>query len=403
MLNSDKLITDTDNINKYVTDVFNNYKIIISENGQEKECTLDELGVYISMSVDSSEYLNNHTIINLDDLKVEYDTDRLETELNKMNDNRSKYEPARLVKEDSKFIIYDEVECNYVDIGKLSDYIVNNLGEKTIEVNLVDFYAETSEKKVSNSELETELNKFNNCVIKYSNDEQIKASDYIDYFECNNNKIHLVEDDELLKELKKNLTENLKTALSEYNTAGNEIQFNTTNSGFVDVSGGTFGNVVDLTSEAEYIINEFTEMQSEDSREPNYSLKLGNEIGNTYIEVSISEQHVWYYKDDELMLDSDVVTGNLSDGHATPKGIYYISEKVNCKTLRPKGATSGTWVNKWMRLTNDGVGLHDATWRGRFGGNIYKSNGSHGCINLPKDFAYKLYDEVDVYIPVIIY
>ena len=71
--------------------------------------------------------------------------------------------------------------------------------------------------------------------------------------------------------------------------------------------------------------------------------------------------------------------------------------------LRPKGASSGSWVNKWMRITWDGVGLHDASWRSSFGGTIYRNNGSHGCINLPKKYAYVLYDEVYTGIPVVVY
>ena len=125
------------------------------------------------------------------------------------------------------------------------------------------------------------------------------------------------------------------------------------------------------------------------------------DIGDTYIEVSISNQHVWVYKDGKQIMDSACVTGNSNKGHDTPKGTYFISERVNGKYLT--GDNYKTWVNKWMRLTNTGVGLHDAYWRYSFGGQIYNSNGSHGCINLPKDFAYKLYDKTYVGMPVIVY
>ena len=45
---------------------------------------------------------------------------------------------------------------------------------------------------------------------------------------------------------------------------------------------------------------------------------------------------------------------------------------------------------------NRGEGLHDATWRQEFGGEIYKNNGSHGCINMPLDIAEKVYNAVSV-------
>jgi lipoprotein-anchoring transpeptidase ErfK/SrfK len=78
---------------------------------------------------------------------------------------------------------------------------------------------------------------------------------------------------------------------------------------------------------------------------------------------------------------------------------------VNGKTLYPKGVTEGFWVDKWMRTTWSGYGLHDAQWRedSEFGGDTYKENGSHGCINMPTDDAYHIYDNTYLGMPVIIY
>ena len=59
-------------------------------------------------------------------------------------------------------------------------------------------------------------------------------------------------------------------------------------------------------------------------------------------------------------------------------------------------------VNYWMPF-NGGIGLHDATWRSKFGGDIYVTSGSHGCINLPKDKAEKIYDIIDKNMPIIVY
>ena len=53
---------------------------------------------------------------------------------------------------------------------------------------------------------------------------------------------------------------------------------------------------------------------------------------------------------------------------------------------------------------NGGVGIHDLASRGNnFGGDIYMTNGSHGCINTPLDAAKKIYDTVSVGTPVIVY
>jgi len=50
-----------------------------------------------------------------------------------------------------------------------------------------------------------------------------------------------------------------------------------------------------------------------------------------------------------------------------------------------------------------GCGLHDASWRSDFGGSIYKTDGSHGCVNLPASFAAALYDKAATGIPVIVF
>ena len=161
---------------------------------------------------------------------------------------------------------------------------------------------------------------------------------------------------------------------------------------------GTLGKVVKKTAEFEFLKNCILNKQSAVSRVPEMVGK--DEFDDTYIEISIDAQHLWYYKDGELVSETDVVTGH-SGRHDTPAGVYYISECIPGKYLI--GDTYKTWVNYWMRLTNSGIGLHDATWRSKFGNKIYTYDGSHGCINLPKKFAKELFDEAYVGLPVIIY
>ena len=121
-----------------------------------------------------------------------------------------------------------------------------------------------------------------------------------------------------------------------------------------------------------YLIEKLELREPVENREPVWIVEpktLGDE--KTYIEIDLSAQHVWLYEDGKLVMDTDCVTGTDNTTRATPTGSYFISERVNGKYLR--GATWNTWVDKWMRLTPDGVGLHDASWRGKFGGNIYKN------------------------------
>ena len=160
----------------------------------------------------------------------------------------------------------------------------------------------------------------------------------------------------------------------------------------------TFGLTLKDSDEVEAINEALDSKISVTMRIP--SMSGYEDIGDDKILISIDDQHAWVYFDGELWNESDVVTGR-QNVHDTPTGVFYITECINGKYLR--GADYKTWVNKWMRLTNSGIGLHDATWRSSFGGNIYTYNGSHGCINLPKKFAYDLYEHAYVGLPVIIY
>lgn len=189
---------------------------------------------------------------------------------------------------------------------------------------------------------------------------------------------------------------------SDYDKIGQAVTVQINNGESKQISGGTWGTLMNSAKEREYIKSSIQggASASETNRRPIMKQDY-TELGDTYIEVSIGKQHLWYYKNGKLQSETNVVTGDVSKKRGTPSGVYFISERVNGKYLT--GADYKTWVNKWMRLTNTGIGLHDAGWRGSFGGNIYKGNGSHGCINLPKNYAYSLYDVTYVGMPVIIY
>lgn len=127
----------------------------------------------------------------------------------------------------------------------------------------------------------------------------------------------------------------------------------------------------------------------------------GGDIGKTYVEVSLAKQHLWYYQGGELKLECDVVTGLTNGRRNTPGGVYRIWAKERNATLRGEGYE--TPVSYWMPVTWTGVGLHDANWRGSFGGSIYTYNGSHGCVNMPPSKAGELFNMVAMNTPVVIY
>ncbi len=123
-------------------------------------------------------------------------------------------------------------------------------------------------------------------------------------------------------------------------------------------------------------------------------------MGDTYIEVSIEEQHLWYYKKGKLTLDTDVVTGNADGSHDTPTGYFKVYQRARNTTLTGPGYSS--FVEYWMAFSG-GCGIHDASWRSSFGGSIYKGDGSHGCVNTPIDKVKVLYEDTEIGTPVIVY
>ncbi|MGN0460563.1 MAG: L,D-transpeptidase family protein [Ruminococcus sp.] len=130
---------------------------------------------------------------------------------------------------------------------------------------------------------------------------------------------------------------------------------------------------------------------------------FGKNVGDTYIEISIIEQHMWFYIDGKLYVDTDVVTGNADGVHDTPKGIHSIFVRQSPSVL--VGADYRTTVQYWMQFTSDGCGIHDSTWRAdwEYGGDTYKYNGSHGCVNTPYSKVAKIYSKAQIGTKVIVY
>lgn len=130
-----------------------------------------------------------------------------------------------------------------------------------------------------------------------------------------------------------------------------------------------------------------------------------NEAGNlnTRIEINISAQKVNLIENGKSIFETPCVTGG--GNFATPTGIYRLDYKCMNVTLKGDngdGTKYASPVTYWMPFTG-GIGLHDASWRGTFGGNIYTYSGSHGCVNLPYYAAQTIYGKVDSGTPIIVY
>lgn len=190
---------------------------------------------------------------------------------------------------------------------------------------------------------------------------------------------------------------------SEYDTCKTELAFEATRGEVVKVPYVTYGTKLDTEAEIAYLEEAFLQ-KVEEVHVPKY-LQEGyvrgkDDIGNTYIEVDMTNQKLYCYKEGELILETDIVTGNMKRKWGTPSGVNYVYSKQKNRILRGEGYASP--VDYWMPVKGN-IGIHDADWRKEFGGEIYKTSGSHGCINIPPENMPIIYEEYEIGTPVIMF
>ncbi len=267
-----------------------------------------------------------------------------------------------------------------LDIDELADYVISAFPEET-EFDVSKFY--TLKEDPGAEELESFYKRLCDTEVVYTDGTSISLFDLYPQYSASDNSITY--DRHLLEVL-------VAEAAAEYDDVGRKtVEFKGHN-GIFTVSGGTWGNISDTVGEIRRMEDHFDHLRrGGENILPVMKQYFSWDFPRDYIEVDKKAQHVYVVSDNRVIMDTDCVTGRPPK-HSTPEGIYYISEKAVNKILRGPGYES--FVYRWMRLNNDGIGLHDATWRRKFGDEIYLHDGSHGCINLPKDFAYELYKHV---------
>lgn len=188
-----------------------------------------------------------------------------------------------------------------------------------------------------------------------------------------------------------------------YDTVGVSREFMATRGEMVSVEGGIYGNRIDRKAEKEYLLNAFLEKRCE-IHEPAYlqkAFKQGkNDIGDTYIEVDMTRQMLYYYVDGALQIETPVVTGNMALRRGTPAGTNYVYNKQKNRVLR--GENYASPVKFWIPVKG-AIGIHDSSWRSEYGGEIYQTDGSHGCVNTPLEAVSQLYDMVEIGTPCVMF
>ena len=194
----------------------------------------------------------------------------------------------------------------------------------------------------------------------------------------------------------------------KYGNPGNTVSFHSASGKDIAMI-SPYALHINVQAEKEALKKAISSFQTME-REPAYSYKPAQyaqpQFGTTFVEIDLGMQHVYYYEGGNLVWESPTVTGMLRSGRATPAGVFFLKGKETNRILRGRLINGKpeyeAHVNYWMPF-NGGVGLHDASWRSHFGGNIYVNSGSHGCINLPRNKAAELYGRIQKGCPIVVH
>lgn len=351
-------------------------------------------------------YLNNMRKDYKTSYKVTYDKEKLYQFLKDQDcmqeKNMEKPKDAYVVVEKSEAVIIPETEGSYLDTDKVQEVIETALEQVKATTDLdkeacyenAEITADSKEIADRKKALETYLA----VQINYSIDRvswTLDASTFGDW---------LYYDAGKWKFKKKSVQAYVEQLAETYDTVGTTRTFQTYTGRYVEETGSRYGWKIDVEAETKGLRETLASGRSQE-RTPEFSqtgaaYTKSDDIGYSYVEVDLSNQHVYLIVSGKLVTDSPCVTGCVKNGHGTPDGLYSVTYKESPSVLR--GEDYETKVNFWMPF-NRGIGLHDATWRSEFGGDIYYSSGSHGCVNLPYKKAAVIYENIYAGMPVICY
>ena len=300
------------------------------------------------------------------------------------------------------FRIVNEIKGNKIDKNILLERVADAISKQGSTIDLESAncyinpkYTAKSEKVIKARDM---LNKYVSSKVTYTfgDSKEILDGSTINKWLTVDDNFNVILDEGKAKEYVKSLA-------NTYNTAGKTRSFHTSSGNTINISGGDYGRQINIDKEVQDLSEAIKEGKTV-TKEPAYSQTVvsygNNDIGNTYVEIDMTKQHLWFYKNGSLVVEGNVVTGNVSLNDATPAGIYRLKDKERNATLKGQGYSAP--VSYWMPF-NGGIGIHDATWRSVFGGKIYKTNGSHGCVNSPYNLAQTIFDNINVGTPVVCY
>lgn len=349
------------------------------------------------------------SLINKDyklDQKLQYDEKALNEKIANLKAVKGESIPsqdAKVVFDKGEFKIEKEVYGNFIKRDELKNAILGHFADKKEKLDLEkeNLYLEPNIKKDSDyikKQLASYEELFKKKITFDFDDrkEEVTGQGIIAMYSKSDDG-SLVLDEEKVAHFVEKLA-------AKYDTYRTSRIFYASGVGTVKVDGGIYGWLTDRPKTREVLVSALEKNEPVTVkavyRQDAVSRKI-DDIGKTYIEVDLARQKLWYYNNGVMELETNVVTGNPNHGNGTPTGTDRIWSRERDRYLT--GETYRSKVSYWAPINWSGIGLHDASWRGSFGGNIYRSSGSHGCINIPPAVMKNLYPKTFTGMPVIVY
>lgn len=414
-------------VEKYLQTNIKDYKLTILENeGRQDVISGSEIGLEYRAGTETEKLLkdqngfawpkaffteNSRKV----SVNVSYNEESLNQRISQLSCLQTEQTPAENAKPEfdgNQYVIKPEVYGNAVDKERLTEQVKVHITEFQPQLDMVETKCYAKPKYVEDSKEVQEacdaMNKYVNASITYPMNEPVVVDKALI-------PQWLQVDGEMKVSLNTEAMKQWFTAFGdEYDTQGTTRTFTTPAGKSATVTGGTYGWSIDEDTELVNLQNSILNGEVV-TREPAYyaggtaAAHSGQDWGNTYAEVDMSAQHMWYIQNGQVVLETDVVTGEPIPSKITPEGVYSLMWKqpnsvlvgdINPDTGEPAYRTK---VKYWMQVTSSGVGFHDAIWQTAFGGTLYQipGTGSHGCINMPLDQAGALFNMIEPGTPVI--
>lgn len=351
---------------------------------------------------------------------ITYDKDKLKELLSGTDWGSAENKNAEIELTDSGYIIRDAVQGDKMNYEILENYILSAVdrNEFTVKAEESGCYIPP---EITAKELKDEcerLNRVFNMKITYDFDyttETLTGKKLLEIADID-------EDGNITADRDKAM-EYVEYLAKKYDTFNTERKFHATIQGDITIptsSDAKYGWWIDQEKTCGALVEMIENGKSKEGVDPIYYETGGyvftgsesarskdDDIGDTYIEIDLTNQQFWYYEKGKLKKECYIVSGQTtSAARTTLPGVYKVWSKATNYRMKDSNADGDEWdttCDYWTRVAIVGIGLHDSQWRYYFGGDIYKYNGSHGCINMPLEYAKFVHDKVPMDTPVVMY